>query len=427
MKPSMQNVAIGLQVFVLAVSGLAGYVTRRPDLMSWAAWLSVAVVAPVLIFKRPLSVTAAVVGWFMPLACVVLFGLLVSGRIGGSWIAARYFLVLPIATAAIACLRPESFKALIDLAGWILLLQLPVVLIQLLVVVPRSGSWDSVVGSFGGDPFGGGNSPGLAIFLSLALTLVLCRFRAKLASSMSMALAVVVIFAVASMAEIKTFMLIGPLILIATFRREVLTGPMRLIGVLAGAAVSLVVAVWLYWRIFYSSFLASPVDVIAYVLPELSGDDMYNANTGEVGRIAALRYWWQSNTWFDALIGSGPLSTQRSAYFDTGIDSSQAFVLANTTASALLWEIGLLGLACYLVPFAAALLKARALASGSSTPLAHKAIADAASIGIVVWVLYLFQSLSQYQSPSTQWLGALLLAAPLSLSSRYVASKGVEK
>lgn len=401
-------VLMSLQYAVLLVAGTLGYLLRQNILASWAVWIGAGAVALAVLFRPVARVNALLIFLVCPFLLVLALNLLLLTR--GLDLAVpvlRYFLIIFIAALALSTVPLDGLRRIVGALPVILVLQVPILLLQHVVYVPRSGSWDSAVGSFGGDPFGGGNSAGLGIFLLLALVWVVARYRNGLISLRSLLLQGAIVLACAAMAEIKMFVLVSAIGVVLCYRDLIVKSPAKFLLAVSAAAGLVVLMAYAYWRVFYSGFVQDLDGFIAYVAPELTGQDIYVSRTGEVGRITALRYWWEQNSQDvgSLLLGQGLFSTQTSESFAFG--GATRFQLGNTTATALLWEVGVVGFATYLAPFgASALLAARKRLKGGAEV---RSISEVGVVGSVAWVLFLFHSLTQYQTPQSQWLGALVL------------------
>lgn len=84
---------------------------------------------------------------------------------------------------------------------WLFYVQFPLAIYQVLVVVPKrvalrgeDEKWDSVVGTFGGDPMGGGNTAAMGMFCLLIMLLKVSEFKHGICSFKSMAAHIVLAF-----------------------------------------------------------------------------------------------------------------------------------------------------------------------------------------------------------------------------------------
>ena len=103
---------------------------------------------------------------------------------------------------------------------WIFYIQFPVALYQLLFVVPQrvalrgeEEKWDSVVGTFGGDPMGGGNTAAMGLFCLLIMLLKVSEYKHGLTSFKNMALHIALGFVMCIIGEVKFVILLSPLLL----------------------------------------------------------------------------------------------------------------------------------------------------------------------------------------------------------------------
>lgn len=103
---------------------------------------------------------------------------------------------------------------------WVFYAQVPVMIYQVLLVVPQrvaqrgeEEKWDSVVGTFGGDPMGGGNTAAMGLFCLLIMLLKLSEYKHGLTTFKSMALHIILGFGLCIIGEVKFVILLSPLFL----------------------------------------------------------------------------------------------------------------------------------------------------------------------------------------------------------------------
>ena len=103
---------------------------------------------------------------------------------------------------------------------WIFYAQIPVMIYQVLLVVPQrvavrgeDEKWDSVVGTFGGDPMGGGNTAAMGLFCLLIMLLKVSEYKHGLTTFKSMALHIVLGIGLCIIGEVKFVILLSPIFL----------------------------------------------------------------------------------------------------------------------------------------------------------------------------------------------------------------------
>ncbi len=103
---------------------------------------------------------------------------------------------------------------------WVFYAQIPVMIYQVLLVVPQrvavrgeDEKWDSVVGTFGGDPMGGGNTAAMGLFCLLIMLLKVSEYKHGLTTFKSMALHIVLGIGLCIIGEVKFVILLSPIFL----------------------------------------------------------------------------------------------------------------------------------------------------------------------------------------------------------------------
>lgn len=244
----------------------------------------------------------------------------------------------------------------------LVVLQIPLVLYQLLVVVPtrsnaggRHGvSWDAIVGTFGGDPQGGGASGSMAYILVLAMILALSLRRYRQISTLSCAAVWTLALLVIGVAEVKVVVVLLPIGIATLFWREVYRRPvLALLGGVVTLGLSL--SVLLVYNQLDSDSSTGQARDLGSLIDSTFGysldPTMINRETGEMGRNAALVFWykegWQRDT-LRGLVGYGPGASRSASNFSVGeVARKYSFSIDRSTAAQLLWEVGLLGFVLY--------------------------------------------------------------------------------
>lgn len=275
---------------------------------------------------------------------------------------------------------------------WLAMAQLPAVLLQYFIYVPRRvdpSRWDAIVGLFGGNPMGGGASGAMALFLVFAVALTVARYKEGQTGLREPILVGVSAFVTIALAEVKVALFLLPLCVMLLYRAEVFRNPLKGIAmILAGALMSVMLLA------IYQSQYDDPNDrgesLEAYLEKSVSRQSVeVNMQTGEMGRGFAIEFWFRENRItqdpLHFLLGYGMGSSRQGAVMGLVADR-YPFNLQRSTAAVLLWETGLLGLMVVLTILLAAIKKAiylaRQLPSGQD-----RATVNAVLVGLVIALL----------------------------------------
>lgn len=246
---------------------------------------------------------------------------------------------------------------------WVFYAQFPVALYQLLFVVPErvarfgeSEKWDSVVGTFGGDPMGGGNTAAMGLFCLLIMLLKVSEYKHGLTSFKSMALHIALGFVMCVIGEVKFVILLSPMLLgwvwlMPSWVKE--TSKVHfavLLTIVAGTVLLIGLAIVV---LAYSYSAANGVDMsespFAVFLDSLSYffDPNFIMPSGEVGRFTTLLFWLQNNDLSGlpgTLFGYGLNATNSGSFLSPGfLNEVYNLILDSTALSMLLWEVGVVG------------------------------------------------------------------------------------
>jgi len=298
------------------------------------------------------------------------------------------------------------------------LVQVPSTLAQRIFLVPALEGrpdvypLDLVVGTMEGSLQGGGSSSVMVLVVVFAIAYVLSLYREGLLPGARLALAAFVLPIPLVVGEVTLVVVLLPLALAAVFHDLMRVSPLRALGALVAAASIAGVGGWVYltlnadpgWTIA-DSFNAA----VAYNF----GTTGYFGGLG-LNRTSVFPHWFQNHGLHDPFalvfghgLGSsfgGPLA------LDPGHMNLRhaGMYIGLTAASSLLWDLGLLGLAVYVLVHLAASRAALAL-TRSASPGFDRAFCRALLAMSWMLIAMLFYSDGPISVPSQQVLTALAL------------------
>ncbi|QLR72035.1 capsular biosynthesis protein [Citrobacter freundii] len=246
---------------------------------------------------------------------------------------------------------------------WVFYAQVPVMIYQVLLVVPQrvaqrgeEEKWDSVVGTFGGDPMGGGNTAAMGLFCLLIMLLKLSEYKHGLTTFKSMALHIILGFGLCIIGEVKFVILLSPLFLAWVWispsyvkdvsKINLKTLLLIVIGMLVLIGLSVMILAWYYSSAFggdpTKSAFSVFIDSLSYIF-----DPNYIMSTGELGRFTTFLFWLKNNDLWGlsgTLFGYGLNATNSGSSVSPGfLNIVYNLILDSTSLSMLLWEIGVIG------------------------------------------------------------------------------------
>lgn len=276
------------------------------------------------------------------------------------------------------CQESQLYRGIRALYG-VFYLQFPVILYQILVVVPQRVAikgdfekWDSVVGTFGGDPLGGGNSAALGLFCLLIMLLKLSEFKHGVASRASTIGHILAAFSVCVLGEIKFVILLSPLLMIYVWFAPSYVKGMKnfslkmLLVIVVGMLLLISLAVFFLASNYAAAFGTDPskgtldvfIDSVSYVF-----DPHVIAESGELGRLTTIFFWLENSALYglpSELFGYGLNATNHGSSFAPGFLNTVFNVLLDSTSlSMMLWELGIIGTLLFIAPVVGTLFVAR--------------------------------------------------------------------
>jgi hypothetical protein len=244
---------------------------------------------------------------------------------------------------------------------WMVPAQIPAVIYQRFFVAPNrvgSSPWDAVVGLFGGDPEGGGGSGIMAVFVIVMSLIAFVRWKNGGIRLPFFMLVLVSALGCIVMAEVKFSFVLIPIAVAVMFGREFLHKPIRVLAVFAITGVIITSIIALYQMQFtYGGKMPETQTVTGYLERSIQNniDDRFiNFQTGEMGRIASLRFWEAEHGLNDPLtyfLGHGVGSTKVGGWVvgEAAAKYVSRFRIDRSTATILLWDAGMYGLICMLM------------------------------------------------------------------------------
>ena len=234
---------------------------------------------------------------------------------------------------------------------------------QVLLVVPQrvavrgeDEKWDSVVGTFGGDPMGGGNTAAMGLFCLLIMLLKLSEYKHGLTTFKSAALHIILGIGLCIIGEVKFVILLSPIFLAwvwisPSYVKDVSKVNLKTLfiivaGMLVLIGLSIMILAWYYSSAFGSDptkgSLSIFIDSLSYIF-----DPNYIMSTGELGRFTTFLFWLKNNDLWGlsgTLFGYGLNATNSGSTVSPGfLNIIYNLILDSTALSMLLWEVGIIG------------------------------------------------------------------------------------
>lgn len=303
---------------------------------------------------------------------------------------------------------------------WFLLLQLPVVIYQrFFISSTRKGAspWDAVVGLFGGNPEGGGASGAMAMITVIAVAMAIIHWRRGLMSGWKLALTAALGLATLMLSEVKFAIVLIPIVVALIFGRELLSRPLRSLAMLSVAVTASLAIGYAYLSQYASSLGVSNHSIERYVETAVrrnSDTDMFDPFSREMGRIAAVKFWWKEQSLDDPLhiaIGNG-IGASRLGLVQGEVAKRYIFVIERSSVTILLWEAGILGLLAVIGALSTAVLTAFRLAR-RTTDAGESAVLQTMGVGLFVTLLNLPYGPDFIRVPQFQLFAILMLARVL--------------
>lgn len=246
---------------------------------------------------------------------------------------------------------------------WVFYAQFPVVIYQVLFILPQrvairgeNEKWDSVVGTFGGDPMGGGNSAAMGMFCLLIMLLKVSEYKHGVASLKSAALHIILGFGLCIMGEVKFVILLSPLLLAWVWLTPGYVKGVHQANIKAmllmsgGMALLITIAILILASGYSSAFGGDPTksafsvffDSLSYIF-----DADYIMESGELGWFTTIAFWLKNNDLWGisgTLFGYGLNAANSGSSVSPGyLNIIFNVILDSTSLSMLLWEIGVIG------------------------------------------------------------------------------------
>jgi len=293
---------------------------------------------------------------------------------------------------------------------WVVLIQVPVVLYQHFFIASAT-TFDSIVGTFGGNPGFGGNSAIMVFFCVLAMGYAAARWNAGQMSGKAMAALQVLGFAIILLGEVKAAFVWLPIMLAWVLRRRILRSFAAFIGFAILIAAFAGTTYTVYQSLYWGKKLQSAHNVAERF--DRGGGYFFDPNnvnyrTGEISRAASLALWARDPLASTPrrLVGYGPGASKPSGLLGAGEVAKryQPLHLDATALGILLWDVGLLGALAYGSMLLFALLAAWRYVRRKQGSVAQLALADTCVAAMLLFLMMLVYNRALMDEPTAQLL-----------------------
>jgi hypothetical protein len=275
-------------------------------------------------------------------------------------------------------------------------LQLPFAVYEFIVLVPLRGgleagseATDVVAGTFGANLEGGSANAEMSAFLVIVLVFFIARWRAGLVDTKRLCWVGLFCLAPLALGETKIVVILLPLVVLVVIRKELIANPFRHLASLLVCALLTLGLGYVYVTILDNRTLD---EALASLTQYNAGPVGYGGNL--LNRTSVLTFWWDRHDlsspefFFGHGLGSSFWGDNSPLPGHVAVRYPQHGI-GLTTASTLLWDVGMVGLAAYFAMFVAAWMTANRLWK-RTTDAAVRSDALAIQAGIAIFVVYIF-------------------------------------
>lgn len=437
---STEQMLVGALVLGFVLTGMVMYFGRVPQ-MHWLVallFLAMLVRFPFELFgrgsykrKQSMSLVSVCLMIFFGMA---ILSIVINASPPLQAIVGLKHYLLPLALSALIAFGRFTPKFWLSVWRWIpilLIIQLPVSIYQYLFVAKSRAhtlasqgiSWDAIVGTFGGNPDGGGASGALAWFLCFGIVATIALRDHKLIGRSLAFWAYVCAALVVILAEVKVVIVFLPIGFLVYKRKEVLSSLPIALTWFAATALFVPGILLLYSIVHWGDaglHFNSISDIFEYSFKAESNVNFRSRLTGELSRSAALNMWWTENMlsgdFIHAIFGHGPAASKVSATFGYGEVAKRYFPYQlNTSAlSAMLWDIGLVGTLAFIgaLIFAAISAFANVQKFNNNIPILS-AIYDVCGVGAILLIVDMPYNLDIISNSAIQMTMAIIFGVAL--------------
>lgn len=285
---------------------------------------------------------------------------------------------------------------------WLIVFQLPLVLYQYFFVASKRSitsidgmSWDAVVGGFGGNPEGGGASGAMAYFLITMLVFITALLVRGQVGKSTYAVLLSIIVTCIALAEVKVIVVLIPIGFTILFFSSLKKKPLRfLFAILAFFFLSIAILTMYNMTNKESGQRATNLSELFDQTFGYSITTDLNDRKETLGRVSSLVFWWDENGLSDpvhTLFGYGPGASKSSSSVTVGsLVSRYPYALDKTSASQILWDLGLVGLSLLIAMFLKLVNIGYQLSKSTFFTMNQQAILITSSASLMMGVVILF-------------------------------------
>jgi hypothetical protein len=257
---------------------------------------------------------------------------------------------------------------------------------------------DVVAGTMGAAIGGGGANAVLSVLLIIAAAILLANYKRGLISPIRLCINLLILMLPIVFNSNKVALLYLLLVYLMLFSADVFKAPFKAIFVAMVFALTLATVSWSYINL--SSTAQSPLGLRGFVAQaiERNTQESYGYGRYQLNRWGSLTFWGEEHrdaSWDKVLFGHGvgasregeggaisPTTLAQQRYPGVGIGL--------TSVSALLWDVGIVGLACWLAIFWSAYRAAGRLARHYATVPSRAAVLHGFQVAMPILFISLF-------------------------------------